>query len=83
MSVDEVLKICLQDLDFYEESGGGVTLSGGEAMTWPSFSICLLDALREKGVHTAIETTGCAPRSVFRSVAEHLDLLLYLELEYL
>lgn len=76
-SVDEVVKICLQDLDFYEESGGGVTLSGGEALMQPEFAIALLEALKEKKIHTAIETTGFASPEIFSRVASHLDLLLF------
>lgn len=76
-SVNEILKIVLQDLPFYEESGGGVTLSGGEAIMQPEFAIELLKALKENKIHTAIETTGFAPPAIFRQVIEHLDLILF------
>ena len=46
-TVREVLNVCLQDRDFYEESGGGVTLSGGEALVHPDFSMALADALQK------------------------------------
>ena len=75
-SSDEVLEECLKDLPFYEESGGGVTLSGGEALLWPDFCVELLTKLHEHGIHTAIETTGYASAEVFRKVAEHLDYLI-------
>lgn len=75
--VDDVVRVCLQDLPFYEQSGGGVTLSGGEALLWPEFSVNLLKALHEHGVHTAIETTGYAPPETFTRVAKHLDYLLF------
>lgn len=76
-SVEEVLTVCLQDRDFYEESGGGVTLSGGEALMHPKFSIELLKALKAQGIHTAIETTGFASPKIFDEVTDYLDLLLF------
>lgn len=76
-SVDEVVDACMKDVDFYEESGGGVTLSGGEALMQPEFTLALLRALKEKGIHTAIETTGFASEQVFREALPYLDLLLF------
>lgn len=76
-TVEEVVNVCMQDADFYEESGGGVTLSGGEAMMHPAFSISLLKALKEKGIHTAMETTGFTSETIFTSVIPYLDLLLF------
>ena len=76
VTVDEVLEECLKDLPFYEESGGGVTLSGGEALLWPDFCVELLEKLHASGIHTAIETTAYASAEVFRKVAVHLDYLL-------
>lgn len=75
-SVDEVVRICLQDLPFYEESGGGVTLSGGEALVQHRFSTRLLGALAAGGVHTAVETTGYASPEVFGRVLAASDLLI-------
>ena len=77
MTVDEVVRVCMQDEMFYEESGGGVTISGGEPLAHPEFVLQLLDKLREKGVHTALETTGYAPKDVFDSVSAAADLLLF------
>lgn len=76
-SVDEVVEICMQDADFYAESGGGVTLSGGEALMQPDFARALLKELKARGIHTAMETTGFAPREVFDAVTAHADLLLF------
>ncbi len=64
-TVDEVVDVCMQDVDFYEESGGGVTISGGEGMVQPDFVEALILRLKEKGIHTAIETTGCVSPEVF------------------
>jgi pyruvate formate lyase activating enzyme len=67
----------MQDLAFYEESGGGVTLSGGEALSQAPFAARLLDALGERGVHRAIETSGFAPEGVFTSLISRTDLILF------
>ena len=76
-TVDEIMQVVMQDLPFYEESGGGVTLSGGEATMQPEFAIELLKALKAKNIHTAIETTGFASPAIFQRVIEYLDLLLF------
>lgn len=73
-SVDEVVGVCLQDLPFYEESGGGVTLSGGEAMVQHRFTSRLLGELRSRGVRTAIETTGYAAPAIFERILGEVDL---------
>ena len=77
ITVSQVVKICLQDIDFYEESGGGVTLSGGEALSQPEFSAALAKELKARGIHTAMETTGYAEPSIFDQVTEEIDLLLF------
>ena len=76
-SVDEIVRIVIQDEPFYEESGGGVTLSGGEATMQPEFAVELLKALKERGIHTAIETTGFASPAVFERIIAYADLLLF------
>ena len=77
MSVRQALDIVLQDLPFYEESGGGITLSGGEMLMQPVFAANLLLAAREEGLHTCCETTGYARPEVFAGILEHLDVLLF------
>jgi pyruvate formate lyase activating enzyme len=67
----------MQDKLFYEESGGGVTLSGGEPLMQWQFADALLDTLKNCGIHTAIETTGCVQSDVFRNVTRNADLLLF------
>ncbi len=76
-TVDEVVEVCMQDSFFYEESGGGVTISGGEGMVQPDFVEALILRLKEKGIHTAIETTGCVSPEVFHRLAPLFDLLLF------
>jgi pyruvate formate lyase activating enzyme len=62
---------------FYRNSGGGVTLSGGEVTVQSAFAVRLLDALREEGIHTAIETCGFAKPEIFDRVARAADLVLF------
>jgi pyruvate formate lyase activating enzyme len=76
-SIEETLKICLQDRHFYEDSGGGVTLSGGEPLTQSVFAIALLKSLRENGIHTALETSGYAPQEIFNNISVLSDLILF------
>ena len=80
-TLEEVLKICFEDRPFYEETtgeaGGGVTLSGGEALDQWEFSLELLRALRNEGIHSVIETSGYATREIFDKVSEAADLLLF------
>ena len=75
-TVEEVLRVCLQDQPFYEDSGGGVTLSGGEALTWPAFCEELLAALRAHGIDTCIETEAHVAPQVFRHITPLIDHLL-------
>jgi len=78
-TVEEVLKICLEDKVFYEDeqAEGGVTLSGGEVLTQRQFAIELLAALKEEKIHRAIETSGYAAPEVFAEFIEAADLLLF------
>lgn len=57
VSVAEVVAETLLDREFYRSSGGGVTLSGGEPLLQPKFTLAILKALHEDGIHTALETT--------------------------
>jgi pyruvate formate lyase activating enzyme len=75
-TVDEVVRVCLQDQPFYEDSGGGVTLSGGEALTWPDFCEELLVRLHEEGIDTCIETEAHVAPGVFQRIAPLLDHML-------
>ncbi len=76
-TVQEVLDVVLQDEVFYEESGGGVTLSGGELLAQPAFAIELLKACKEEQIHTACETTGFAQTDTFLKVIENIDYILF------
>ena len=71
--VSEVLK----DRIYFEKSGGGVTLSGGEPTLQAGFAVPLLRALQEKGVHTALDTCGQAAWNTLEAHLPHADLVLY------
>ncbi len=76
-SVQDIVDICLQDFPFYEESQGGVTISGGEGMAQPHFVKILVTALHEHHIHVAIETTGYINTEIFQELAPMFDLLLF------
>jgi pyruvate formate lyase activating enzyme len=76
-SLAEVTDVCLEDQVFYEESGGGVTLTGGEALSQKEFAESLLARLGEEGIHRTIETSGFAAPEVFNRIADKADLILF------
>jgi len=75
--IEEIVRICMQDIDFYEESGGGITISGGEGMSQPAFLKELVQRLKENHLHLAIETTGFIKAEIFEELAFMFDLLLF------
>jgi pyruvate formate lyase activating enzyme len=77
MTAGEVVKVVLKDLKFYETSGGGVTLSGGEATFQPEFAIAILEACKRSGLHTAIETCGHTSWEVLERFLGCTDLVLF------
>jgi pyruvate formate lyase activating enzyme len=77
MTVAEVLVEVERDLPFYDESGGGVTFSGGEPLAQPRFLLALLQACRARGIRTALDTCGFAPWAVLDRVRPYVDLFLY------
>ena len=76
-TVEEIIQVVLQDQAFYEESGGGLTISGGELLLQPVFAYELLLAAKEEGIHTCCETTGFANTTTFDQVMEHVDYILF------
>ncbi len=76
IEADEVLEKVLRDKDFYDESGGGITLSGGEPLMQYDFSLEILKKAKENGIHTAIETSGYSCRDL-AEISEYVDLWLY------
>lgn len=77
MEMEKVLSACLQDIDFYVESKGGVTLSGGECMCQPNFVQALIAELKKYHIHVAAETTGYVKQEIFHHLAPMFDLLLF------
>ncbi len=77
MGIDETVAEILKDEPFYTESGGGVTLSGGEPLEQPDFSEKLLKACKGKGLQTAVETAGNVPWKNIARVIPHTDLFLF------
>ena len=77
MTVDEVMEQVAADTAYYELSGGGLTLSGGEPLHQPDFASALLRTARSEGIHTCLDTSGYATRRVLERVADDVDLFLY------
>lgn len=76
-TVDEVMREILKDKVFFENSGGGVTFSGGECMLQIDFLEEILKACKENGIHTAVDTAGCVPFEYFERILPCTDLFLY------
>jgi pyruvate formate lyase activating enzyme len=77
MTVDEVLEEVKKDALFYQNSGGGVTFSGGEPTQQPEFLWHLLKRSQESGIQTALDTSGFVKPEILKRVLEHTDLVLY------
>ncbi len=76
-AADELLPLLLRDRRYYEQSGGGITLSGGEPCLQPEACIELLRQLRARHIHTAVETGGYCDGEIFAEIAGNCDLLLF------
>lgn len=76
-SVENILSEVLRDKLFYEKSGGGITVSGGEPLMQRAFLIALLKRAKEEGLHTCIETCGYASRETVIETANYTDIFLY------
>lgn len=77
MTVDEVVAEVLKDKDFFQQSKGGVTFSGGEPLMQPSFLIALLKEMKKLNIHTTIDTCGLASKEIIEEVSQLADLFLY------
>lgn len=76
-TVDELLKEVLKDEIFFNTSGGGVTLSGGEILSQPEFVIEFLKKMKENDINTAIETCGFGNTELFKKILENTDTVLF------
>jgi pyruvate formate lyase activating enzyme len=77
VTAGEVLDEVAADDIFYQRSGGGATLSGGEPLAQPEFASAVFRLCRDASIHTTLDTCGYAPWETMRRVLEHVDLVLY------
>ncbi len=77
VTADEVIKTVLEDRMFYEDSGGGLTLSGGEPFFQYEFMLCILKKAKENSLHTCIETCGFTDKEKILEAAEYTDIFLF------
>ncbi len=77
MSVEQILHEVMRDEPFYKNSGGGITVSGGEPLSQPEFVADLLKASKEAGLHTVLDTTGLAPWETIQTALSLVDLVLW------
>jgi pyruvate formate lyase activating enzyme len=77
MSVSDVMEEVLADLAFYEQSGGGLTISGGEPLMQFSFTLDLVKAAKKEGVHICVETSGFCAQERFEEILPYVDLFLF------
>lgn len=76
-SVEEIIAEVLRDKSFYDSSGGGVTITGGEPLAQPGFVFEILSECRKNGIHTAVETSGFANEKIIKRLKDEADLILY------
>ncbi|HML47749.1 MAG TPA: glycyl-radical enzyme activating protein [Clostridia bacterium] len=75
-TVADILAVVLRDVDYYRNTHGGLTLSGGEPLCQPQGALTLLAAAKRAGLHTALETTASVPEDVFLGILPAIDLCL-------
>lgn len=76
-TVEEVVEEIEKDRIFYDQSGGGVTISGGEPFMQPEFLEVMLEELRERKIHTAVDTSGFVSPEILEKLYPKVDLFLY------
>lgn len=76
-STAELLQIIEKERPFFDQSGGGVTFSGGEPLLYPEFLCKILDACGERGIHRCIDTAGLAKTATLLKIAKRTDLFLF------
>jgi pyruvate formate lyase activating enzyme len=77
VSVKEVLEVIRKDRPYYEYSGGGLTVSGGEPLLQGEFTQELLQSAGEEGIHTVVDTSGYGKREILASIVPLTDLFLF------
>jgi pyruvate formate lyase activating enzyme len=76
-TVESVMAEVLRDRSFYEQSGGGLTLTGGEPMLQEEFTLELLKAAKAERIHTCLDTCGWSSQRAYGQVLPYVDLFLY------
>jgi len=77
MTVNEVMREIEKDMPFYEESGGGVTISGGEPLMQLDFLVKLLEECKKRNIHVAVDTCGYSSKEAFDKILDKVDVFLY------
>jgi pyruvate formate lyase activating enzyme len=77
MTAGEVFNIVKRDIIFYNNTGGGITVSGGEPTSQPAFLVELLKKCKDAGIHTAVDTCGYFKWGVFEDILRYTDLVLF------
>lgn len=77
VTVDEVIQEVEKDIPFYKQSGGGLTISGGEPTAQYEFALALLKAAKEKGINTALDTSGYQSWAKLEKILDYTDYVLY------
>jgi pyruvate formate lyase activating enzyme len=76
-TLDEVIHEIEKDIIFFDQSGGGITISGGEPLTQPGFLKAILKACKQRDIHTTLDTSGYASFAVLEEILDNVDLFLY------
>ncbi|MCI8388357.1 MAG: glycyl-radical enzyme activating protein [Clostridiales bacterium] len=77
MNIDDIMNIVNEDMPFYQSSGGGVTLSGGEPLLQADFCEEFLNSAKSAGIHTAVDTCGAVDPDTFNRIMPYTDIFLY------
>ncbi len=77
MDTEEICALLKEDRAYYETSGGGITLSGGECLLQSEGCRAILKSMKEQGIHTAVDTCGFVPRAAFDAVMPFTDIFLF------
>ncbi|HCP14964.1 MAG TPA: glycyl-radical enzyme activating protein [Peptococcaceae bacterium] len=77
MTVEKVIAEVRKDYLMYSNSGGGMTVSGGDCEMQPEFTVALLETAHDEGIRTAVEITGAFPWETVKRITDHADFILY------
>ena len=74
---EEIIAEVIKDKNFFDNSGGGITVSGGEPLAQADFCLSLLKLAKENGLHVCMETCGFAEQSLLKDVSQYVDMFLF------